>query len=174
MKKLLGLVGLCVWLSACASYSKLYVPDANYLERRNIETRIFDTQNTKELLVASAQLLQDMGYTITESDSDIGVITATKMREAGSTVGKVALEILSILDKHSTQEPVYEDKQKFFVTVVNSQTKDRKVRTRVTFARITYDNFGSVMRIEKLKDTKLYAEFFDKLSQSVFLTANNI
>jgi tRNA G10 N-methylase Trm11 len=115
-----------------------------------------------------------MGYTITESDADIGVITATKMREAGSTVGKVALEILAILDKHNTQDPVYEDKQKFFVTVVNSKTKDRKVRTRVTFARITYDNLGAVMKIEKLKDTKLYAEFFDKLSQSVFLTANNI
>ena len=174
MKKLLGLVGLCVWMSACASYTNLYVPDANYLERRNIETRIFDTQNTKELLVASAQLLQDMGYTITESDADIGVITATKMREAGSKVGKVALEVLAILDRHNNQQPVYEDKQKFFVSIVNTKTKDRKVRTRVTFARITYDNLGSVMRIEKLKDTKLYQEFFDKLSQSVFLTANNI
>ena len=58
-------------LSACTSYKNLYIPDANYLARRNVETRVFDTTNTTDLLIASAQLLQDMGYTITESDMDI-------------------------------------------------------------------------------------------------------
>ncbi len=29
-------------------------------------------------------------------------------------------------------------------------------------------------RIEKIQDEEIYKDFFDKLSQSVFLTANNI
>jgi len=72
------------------------------------------------------------------------------------------------------QKAVYEDKQKFFVSIVNTKTNDKQIKTRVTFARIVYDNLGNVVQIEKLDDTKLYTEFFDKLSQSVFLTANNI
>ena len=171
MKKLIYIFVAGCLVSACASYKNLYVPDANYLERRNVETRIFDTTNTKELLVASAQLLQDMGYTITESDMEIGVITASKVREKGSTAGKVALTVLAALNKQSA---VYEDTQKFFVSIVNTKANKKQIKTRVTFARIVYDNLGNVVKIEKLDDTKLYTEFFDKLSQSVFLTANNI
>ena len=158
-------------LSACTSYKNLYVPDTNYLERRNIETRVFDTTNTKDLLVASAQLLQDMDYTITESDMEIGLITATKDRKVGSTTGKVALTVLAALNK---QDPVYEDKQKFYVSIVNTKANKHQIKTRVTFARIIYDNHGKITRIEKLDDPALYKEFFDKLAQSVFLTANNI
>ena len=33
------------------NYKDLYTLDKNYLERRNIETRIFDTQNEKELVL---------------------------------------------------------------------------------------------------------------------------
>ncbi len=158
-------------MSACASYKDLYVPDTNYLERRNVETRIFDTTNTKELLIASAQLLQDMGYTITESDMEIGVITASKTREKGSTAGKAVLTILSALNG---QKAVYEDTQKFYVSIVSTKANNKQIKTRVTFARIIYDNLGTVVKIEKLDDKNLYTEFFDKLGQSIFLTANNI
>ena len=158
-------------MSACTSYKNLYIPDANYLERRNVETRVFDTTNTKELLIASAQLLQDMGYTITESDMGIGVITASKTREKGSAAGKTALIFLAAL---SGQPAVYEDVQKFYVSIVNTKANDKQIKTRVTFARIIYDNLGNVVTIEKLDDSSLYVEFFDKLGQSVFLTANNI
>lgn len=171
MKKLIYILIVGCLVSACASYKDLYVPDANYLERRNVETRVFDTTNTKELLIASAQLLQDMDYTITESDTDIGVITATKNREAGSTAGKAVLTFFAALNG---QQAVYEDKQKFYVSIVNTKANERQIKTRVTFARVVYNNLGTVVRVEKLDDPKLYTEFFDKLAQSVFLTANNI
>lgn len=153
------------------SYKNLYIPEKNYLERRNIETRIFDTNNQKEILVASAQVLQDMGYTITESEVDIGLITATKMREVGSTFGKATLSVLSALNG---DKAVYEDKQKFYVSIVVSKQGKTQTKTRVTFARTVYDNLGNVTRIEKLDGQSLYTDFFDKLSQSIFLTANNI
>lgn len=171
MKKLVyTLIAGCL-VSACASYKDLYIPDAKYLERRNVETRVFDTANTKELLIASAQLLQDMDYTITESDTDIGVITATKNRQAGTTAGKVAISVLAALNG---KKAVYDDKQKFYVSIVNTKANKNQTKTRVTFARIVYDNLGNVSRIEKLDNPTLYTEFFDKLAQSVFLTANNI
>ena len=171
MKKLIYILVAGCLVSACASYKNLYVPDADYLKRRNVETRLFDTTNTKELLIASAQLLQDMDYTITESDTDIGVITATKNREKGSKAGKAVLSFFAALNG---QQAVYEDKQKFYVSIVNTKANEHQIKTRVTFARIIYNNLGNVVEIEKLDDPALYTEFFDKLAQSVFLTANNI
>lgn len=172
MKKLLYILVAGCLLSACVSYKNLYVPDSNYLERRNVETRVFDTTNTKQLLVASAQLLQDMDYTITESDTEIGLITATKDRKVGSAAGKVAITVLAALNGNS--KPVYDDKQKFYVTIVTTKAGKHQTKTRVTFARMVYDNYGKVARVEKLDDPALYTEFFDKLAQSVFLTAHNI
>ncbi len=171
MKKLICVLVGGVLLAACASYKNLYTLDSDYLERRNVETRIFDTSKTKDLLVASAQVLQDMGYTITESDVEIGVITATKTQNAMPKVGKVLVTVLSSLNG---QQAVYDDTQKFYVCIVNTKANAKQTRTRVIFARIVYDNLGKISEVEKLDDVKLYTEFFDKLGQSVFLTANNI
>ena len=75
----------------------MYTLDKDYLERRNIETRVFDTQNEKDLLTASAQVLQDLGYSIKESDVNLGLITAEKNSDVTTKAGKVALATLSIL-----------------------------------------------------------------------------
>ncbi len=171
MRKLTYILFAGCWLSACVSYKNLYTLDADYLERRNIETRVFDTANTKDLLVASAQVLQDMGYTITESDVGIGVITATKTQNAMPKAGKALVTVLSALNG---KQAVYDDTQKFYVSIVNTKAGAKQTKTRVIFARIVYDNLGKISQIEKLDDVKLYTEFFDKLGQSVFLTANNI
>ncbi len=171
MKKIIYILAATVLVSACTSYKNLYIPDAQYLERRNVETRIFDTNKTKELLVASAQLLQDMGYTITETDIDIGVITASKTREKGNAFGKGLLIFLAALNG---QQAIYEDTQKFYVSIVNTKVNDNQIKTRVTFAHIVYSNLGTPLKIEKLDDVNLYKEFFDKLGQSLFLTAHNI
>ena len=57
---------------------------------------------------------------------------------------------------------------------MNTKAGAKQTKTRVIFARIVYDNLGKISQIEKLDDVKLYTEFFDKLGQSIFLTANNI
>jgi hypothetical protein len=49
----------------------------------------------------------------------------------------------------------------------------KSTNARVTFSRIVRNNPG-VVRAESLNDAKMYQEFFDKLSQSIFLTANQI
>ena len=158
---------LVLFLTGCSTYNTLYIPDKNYLERRNIETRIFDTEDDKEILMATALVLQDMGYTIKESDAAIGVITAEKNREFGTKGGKL---ILRILDR----DAVYEDVQCFYVSIAVTKTGDETVKVRVTFARRSWDNNGDVHTVAKINDPELYKEFFYKLEQSVFLTGQGI
>jgi hypothetical protein len=147
------------------------LPDKNYLERRNLETRFFNTGKEKDVLIASAQVLQDMGYTIKESEVSVGLITAEKDRQAISTGAKVAINVLAAIGGTPAR---YEDIQRFYVTLVTSKSDKNKVKVRVLFTRKSWDNNGYLFAVERIDDPKVYREFFDKLSQSIFLIAQGI
>ena len=172
MKKILSLLFIPLFLlTGCVSYQDYYKLDKQYLARRQLETRYFETNDEESMLIASAQVLQDLGFTLEESETKLGLITGSKDREAGSTGGKVALVILAAL---AGTQPVYDTNQKIYVTLVSTKnTTKRGYNIRVEFARVIWNNMNQA-RIEKIQDPETYQGFFDKLSQSVFLTANNL
>lgn len=171
MKKVFTLLALLSFvMCGCASYADYYKLDDQYLARRQRETRRFETSNEESMLIASAQVLQDLGFTLEESETKLGLITASKDREAGST-GQKAFVILMALAGTQT---VYDTNQKIYVTLVSTKSQTNTgYNIRVEFARIIWNNMNK-SRIEKIEEPEIYQEFFDKLSQSVFLTANNI
>ncbi len=173
MKKIIGFVFIIsLFLSGCGRYyGDYYMLDEQYLARRQLETRRYETQNEEALLVASAQVLQDLGFTLNESETKLGLITASKDREAGSTAGKVGLILLAAF---AGTQAVYDTNQKIYVTLVSTKSHNNYgYNVRVEFARVIWNNMNQV-RMEKIQDEEIYKDFFDKLSQSVFLTANNI
>lgn len=70
--------------------------------------------------------------------------------------------------------PVWERNQKIRISIVSKPLKGKETLVRVTFQRLIWDNQGRISRVETINEPKLYQEFFDKLSQSVFLEANQI
>ena len=171
MKRILILFLLVVFMtSGCVSYKHYYKLDGQYLARRQLETRAYDTQDEEALLVASAQVLQDLGFTLDESEIKLGLITANKDREAGSAGQKVGMILLAAF---AGTQPVYDVRQKIYVTLVSTNNHNNGYNVRIEFARVIWNNMNQA-RIEKIQDEEIYKDFFDKLSQSVFLTANNI
>ena len=171
MKKLFWVALSILCFSGCASYENYYRLDDQYLARRQIETRRFDTQNEEEMLVASSQVLQDLGYTIDESETKLGLITASKEKELTSTAGQIGLEVLGALAKTNVS---YDTREKLYVTVVSTKSADKSgFNVRVGFARIIWDKHNN-QRIKRIKNEDVYRNFFDKLSQSLFLTANDL
>jgi len=147
------------------------------LKDRQLQTRRFDTDE-KTLLSASAAVLQDLGFTINESETDLGVIACSKERDAtsaGQIAGAVFLALLT-----GAVTPV--DKQQLIraslVTrpVHIDETDKSKCQTavRITFQRIVINTQGQITRREGINEANIYQEFFDKLSQSVFLEAHEI
>ncbi len=49
---------------------------------RQLQTRHFETRDEAKLLSASALLLQDLGFTLDESETKLGVIVGSKTRSA--------------------------------------------------------------------------------------------
>jgi len=171
MKKILILFSAVLTLASCVSYDDYYKLDAGYLARRQLETRRFETNNEDAMLIASAQVLQDLGFAIDESETKLGLITASKSREAGSTAGKVAIIALAAI---GGTQPVYDTNQKIHVMLVSTRARGAKgFNVRVEFTRMIWNNRNET-RIERIKDRDIYADFFDKLGQSLFLTANDI
>lgn len=147
------------------------------LKNRQIQTRRFDIDE-KTMLSASAAVLQDLGFTIDESETELGVIACSKTRDAtnaGQIAGAVFVALLT-----GAVTPV--DKEQLIraslIThpIVIDETDPSKCRTavRVTFQRIITNTQGQATRRECINEPEIYHEFFDKLSQSVFLEAHEI
>jgi hypothetical protein len=140
------------------------------LEWRQMQSRKFNTTDEMEILSASAALLQDLGFTISESDPSLGLIAAYKDRDA-SDVGQIVASIfIAALVGGGT--PV-DDIQRIKASVV-TRPMGESIVVRVTFQRIVWNTAKQISRIEKLNDPVDYQDFYSKLSKSIFLEAHEI
>lgn len=141
------------------------------LEQRRIQTRRFETTNEHELLTASLEVLQDLGFAVDETEPDLGLIVASKNRDASSTGEMIGAFFIGAA---SDSEVTYNVEQKIRASVVTKGLGRSGTSVRVTFQRIVWNNLGEISANESLDEPKLYQEFFAKLSKSVFLTAFDI
>jgi hypothetical protein len=141
------------------------------LEQRQLQTRAFDTADEEFLLQASAGVLQDLGFTLDESETELGVIVASKDRsavEAGQVAGQIAMALLL-----GVYTPI-DKNQKIRASLVTRPLSTERSGVRVTFQRIVWNEQGQVSEAEFINDAAIYREFFEKLGQSVFLTGHNV
>jgi hypothetical protein len=167
------------------------------LANRQQQSRKFDIKTEKDLLSASASVLQDMGFNLDESQTSLGVIVASKSRSAtdgGQIAGAIVMGFL-----FGAAAMSYDKNQKIRASLVtkpavtNNPIKvelspkdgknikfDQQVEAssgfvvRVTFQRLVWNQNGVMTKIEGINDPAIYTEFYDKLSKSVFLQAQNV
>ncbi len=92
MRKMLVLFLVTIFLiTGCQTIPKdalTLSPEA--LAQRQIQTKKYETIDEAKILAACAGLLQDMGFNIDESETKLGLITASKMRSAVNAGQQVA------------------------------------------------------------------------------------
>jgi hypothetical protein len=137
------------------------------LEQRQLQTRAFDTPDETLLLQASAGVLQDLGFTLDESETELGVIVASKDRSAVEA-GQIAMALL-----FGVYTPI-DKNQKIRASLVTRPLAPERSAVRVTFQRMVWNDQGQISKAEFVDDVSIYQEFFDKLGQSVFLTGHSI
>ncbi len=148
------------------------------LAQRQLQTRQYETKDEKKILSASTAVLQDLGFSLDESQTKLGVIVASKDRSAVNA-GQVAVATTLVLlaamgGKTSDALQRTDAAQKMRASLVTAPNTNGKVRVRVTFQRIVWNKMGQVSKMETLNDPTLYVDFFDKLSKSIFLQAHEI
>jgi hypothetical protein len=121
-------------------------------------------------LSACGGLLQDLGFNITESDANSGLVVGQKDRsavEAGQVVAKILIAGLG------GNMPI-DRNQRMKASVVTRPVDSKSISVRVTFQRLVWNDMNQLSRAEPLNDPKQYQEFFEKLSKSLFLDAQNL
>lgn len=110
MKKICLLLLCVLGLTACAPQipqdALRLSPES--LQNRQLQTRRFETTNKKAMLAAASAVLQDLGFTLEESEVNLGVLTGSKQRDATSgaqVAGAVFASLLGVntsVDSHQT------------------------------------------------------------------------
>ncbi len=166
---------LCAFLSACASK----IPEdalkltQDSLERRQLQSRVYDTKDEAAILAASAAVLQDLGFNLDESETRLGVIVSSKRRgamEAGQIAGAIVMGALFGVRMSVDKE------QKIRASLVTrpSGKRGKRMTVRITFQRMVWDTEGKISRVEPIDEPNIYQEFVIRLSKSVFLEAHKI
>jgi starvation-inducible outer membrane lipoprotein len=165
-------------LSGCATIPKEALQlSPESLKLRQLQTRRYDTDE-KTLLTSSALLLQDLGFNIQESSTELGVITCSKDREAISTsqiIGAIALAVLTgVVAPVDKAQLIRASVVTHPVRIDLADKSKNQTAVRVTFQRIVINTQNQISRQECIVEEQIYQEFFDKLSKSLFLEAHDI
>ncbi len=148
------------------------------LQKRELRTRKYQSISEAEILSASAGVLQDLGFTIDESETTLGLIVGSKEVDATEIAQEVAWWIMALISLGtSTLDEETDDYQRFRASVVVrpiSEDNDRTHKVSVTFQRVVWDTADKVSQLETLDAPEIYQEFFDRLSKSVFLEGQKL
>jgi hypothetical protein len=157
------------------------------------QTREFETSGDRELLSASAAVLQDLGFQISESAPDIGFLRAAKERSAreyGQEITRVLVAVLttalSVVGGGNAIVIMPVDlHQQINASLVARPLNAEGTRheVRVLFYRLVWKGEGQSgdtqippgeQRTEMIRDAGIYQQFFARLSKAVFLEAHKI
>lgn len=190
----LGLVGglLCVGCVSRPTASEMVRLEPESPARKAMQTRSFETPGSNELLSASAAVLQDLGFQVTESDRDLGFLRAAKERSAreyGQEISQTLVVLLSTLGSLAGSNMVIihpvDLHQQINASLVAQPLRGEEERQqlRIVFYRLIWKGDGAMgnqyippgeQKMEMIHDPEIYQTFFARLSKAVFLEAHKI
>jgi hypothetical protein len=158
-----------------------------------MQTRMFETRDDIELLSASAAVLQDLGFQVTESVREVGFLRAAKERSAreyGQEIRRVLIFLLTAVGSGAGGSntailiPVDLQQQIHASLVARPLDADgTRHEVRVLFYRLVWQGSGQngdqqippgQQRMQMIRDAGIYQAFFARLSKAVFLEAQKI
>jgi hypothetical protein len=157
-----------------------------------VQTRHFETPNETELLSASAAVLQDLGFQISESARELGFLRAAKERSAreyGQEIVRFLIAVISsvgLISGTNTLNIIPVDlHQQINASLVTRPlgADGRRHEVRILFYRLIWKSDGTSgnqylppgeQRMEMIRDPEIYQQFFTHLSKAVFLEAHKI
>lgn len=186
MKKRIGflfyffLIASFVILAGCASVPAGFLkPTEGSMQKRALQIRQYDTTDETKIITSVAGVLQDLGFTLDDSETDLGFVAASKKADAkngGQMAGAVFLDVLSALGGSYSNNAARCDKSQVLkASVITKPSLDgKKMVVRVTFQRIVWNMSNQINRVETISEAEVYQKFYDSLSKAIFLEAEKI
>jgi hypothetical protein len=179
------LLFVCV-IQACTVVNQPPPQQKTQLQVREFETREFDTNDSRLILKAVLNVLQDDGFVVKNAVPDLGLLTATKeiqlsgsqsrstnSRNDADTWGDIFEAIFrsgsnNQRNRQQRTETTY-NKFKQVEVSVNVTELGKRCRVRANFLAKVLDNLGNPVEVYNVDDPKFYQDFFVKVDKGVFL-----
>jgi PBP1b-binding outer membrane lipoprotein LpoB len=132
------------------------------LQTREIQTREFDTADSKLVMKSMMNVLQDEGFLIKNAVLDLGLISAEKNID-------IENKFQAFLCAMNQGVNARWNKQQILEASANVSEYGCKTRVRMNFQMKTIDNHGCPQDVKTLLDGEYYCNFFEKVSKGIFL-----
>lgn len=152
---------LVISLTGCMMHTN-DEPPATQLQVREIQTRDFDTDNSKLVMKSMMNVLQDEGFIIKNAVVDLGLLSAEKNIDVENK-SEMFMQIF-LGGEHARWS-----KHQVLEASANVSEFGSKTRVRVNFQTKTIDNYGCPKNVETIKNPVYYQNFFEKVSKGLFL-----
>ena len=142
-------------------------PEKTQLQIREFQTRIYDTTDTKMVMKAILNVLQDDGYMVKNANTELGLLTATKEVNIENKGQALFLTLLAGRDARYAKNSEIE-------STANVSEFGKQTKVRLNFQVKSYDNHGNVMEVKQIADEKFYQDFFAKADKGIFIQKQKI
>ncbi|MFH1049845.1 MAG: hypothetical protein V1779_02815 [bacterium] len=168
------IIALAVAGCTVVSYQKQAVAPKSQLQTREFQTREFDTNNTKLILKAMINVLQDDGFVIKNADSELGLLFATKEMNISKTGTGSNQDFWNQVFENMSKKPQQQKEQtynkiKVVEASINVSEIGRRSKVRANFQAKILDNLGNAVDVYPVEDQKYYQDFFSKVDKGIFL-----
>jgi PBP1b-binding outer membrane lipoprotein LpoB len=168
MKKTLTfLSAICACALLLTGCVQSHTAPMTQLQTREIQTRDFDTANTKLVMKTMMNVLQDEGFIVKNAVMDIGLLSAEKNIDVENTSKAVIAVLLGGAQARWSKQQTVE-------ASANISEFGAKTRVRINFQTKLLDNFGCPQEVITITDLTYYRAFFDKVSKGLFLQEQGI
>ena len=149
----------------CVSARKPEQPKT-VLEKRAVQTREYETGDFKMVMKAIINVLQDEGFMVSNTELDLGLITAKKHLNIKSNV----FSIVFLRDNNET----YNKTNVIECNIQVSQRGKELTRVRVTFQQTILNNNGSISNVNHINNPSFYQTFFGKIDKGIFIEKEGV
>ncbi|MFA4981959.1 MAG: hypothetical protein WC592_05765 [Candidatus Omnitrophota bacterium] len=183
--KIFLVIFLCLGIFGCATMPKGFLkPSEQSLKDRQLQMRQYETKDQEKIVTSVAGVLQDLGFTLDNSETELGFVAASKRADATSG-GQIAAAVMADtlgIAAALIGAPCYtnavsrcDKEQMVKASVITQPALDgNKTVVRVTFQRIVWNMANLISKIETVKEPTIYQKFYDSLSKAIFLEAEQI
>ena len=146
-------------MASCAASPKT---ERTQLQIRAIQTRIYEISESKLVMEAMLNVLQDDGFIVKTAVPEIGLLTATKEIDIERMSESMPSFFFGDANARWKKNSMIE------VTCNVSYFRD-KCKIRVNFTQKILDNLGGIIEIRQIYDQKFYQTFFTKVDKSIYI-----
>ncbi len=166
IKSKLILITVSLFLISCAHQNPSLDVDHSALELRQFQKKAFNSNNEIEVMKTAISTLQDLGFTVKNANSDLGIINA-EMQISDSSAFSQYMQ--SWIFEETTIASV-----KHLDATLNIEKIQDNVIIRASFVTKALNKVGGIIRSEPILDPKFYQDFFNRIDKSLFLKLNKL